>query len=197
MSAAHFEPALEIVLKHEGAVIGGDPGYVNDPDDPGGATVAGVSLRAVVGLRNVAGELEFDVDGDGDVDATDMQLVADAWRRGHTEKIATFYRERYWNAIKGDELPWPNNLMLFDSAIHHGPRQAIVLAQKAAFIPADGILGMQSLKAFSRRNLTMLQRQLVKRSELFRDICLKRGWKFYAGWMHRLFSLHSEALRRV
>lgn len=35
---ADFEPAVELVLRHEG-------GYVDDPDDPGGATKYGISAR--------------------------------------------------------------------------------------------------------------------------------------------------------
>jgi len=35
-----FEDAVALVLKHEG-------GYVNDPDDPGGETMMGISKKHI------------------------------------------------------------------------------------------------------------------------------------------------------
>ena len=46
-------------------------GYVDDPDDPGGATRFGISLR----LLKKMGKLG-DIDGDGDIDADDIRRLS-------------------------------------------------------------------------------------------------------------------------
>lgn len=46
MTAQNFAPALARVLVHEG-------GYANHPQDPGGATMKGVTQRVYDALRNL------------------------------------------------------------------------------------------------------------------------------------------------
>ena len=58
---ADFDPALKILLANEG-------GLTDDPDDPGGLTLYGVTLGM---LR----EEKYDVDGDGDVDLDDVRSL--------------------------------------------------------------------------------------------------------------------------
>ena len=78
MSAATWPKALAAVLKHEG-------GYVNHPADPGGRTNLGVTQRVWEAWTN--------------------QPADEAAMRALTpELVAPLYRERYWNAVRGDEL---------------------------------------------------------------------------------------------
>ena len=71
-----FERAFRLLLRAEG-------GYVNDPNDAGGATNHGISLRAVR-LRDVDrdGHLDFDLDRDGDVDRSALDDVPERDRPG-------------------------------------------------------------------------------------------------------------------
>lgn len=109
-----FEKAIEHTLRFEG-------GYVNDPDDPGGATKYGISLRYLL----ARGEIEaFDYDGDGDVDADDVKRLTPADAR-------LIYRERFWNeSIAGI----PSEMLavkVFDFGVNMGPKQATRLLQRA------------------------------------------------------------------
>ncbi len=132
-----FEEMVEHVFKHEG-------GYVDHPSDPGGATNFGVSIRALRQLES--GNLaEWDIDGDGDVDADDMRLLT-------KEQAREFYREHFWFA-ELDELDAPIHAgKLFDMGVNMGRRQAGRIFQRAiqrfsTGLVADGIVGPATVNA--------------------------------------------------
>jgi lysozyme family protein len=183
-----YEHALEWVLAAEG-------GFCDDVDDPGGATYAGVSLRAVVGLKGHDGNLQFDLDGDGDVDADDIRMLED-----HPELVASFYEERYWNSIQCNLMPWPVSLVVFDGSVNHGPAASAVLLQRALGVRADAIVGPKTLRAINRKTakgkVNLIRRIFTRRSRLYYDLSVRRGDKFYDGWMRRLFDLAGETVRR-
>ena len=52
-------------------IVAREGGFVNDPDDPGGATNLGVTLAT-------ARRLGLDKDGDGDVDVADVKRLTPA-----------------------------------------------------------------------------------------------------------------------
>lgn len=186
------DAAIEFVLTAEG-------GFVNNPADPGGATFAGISLRAVVGLKTVDGKLQFDLDGDGDVDVDDIKKLEQLYLSGDTERVVDFYRKRYWDLVKGDELRWPINLATFDAAVNHGPKASIVMLQRSLGVAADGIIGPATIKAVAaHKNVpALLKRFLVERAVLYRQLSNTGRGVFYAGWLRRLFELQAECLRRI
>lgn len=87
---SRYGPGFEQAVER---VLGAEGGYVNDPDDPGGETKYGISKRA-----------------NPDVDIPSLT----------EDKARELYRERYWNAIKADQLPGPLREMAFDAAVNQG-----------------------------------------------------------------------------
>ena len=79
--------------------------YTNDPDDPGGATKFGISKRA-----------------NPDVDV--LNLTKDGAKE--------IYRMRYWNPVGGDEMPWPWDAVVFDTAVNLGVSRALRMKADAA-----------------------------------------------------------------
>jgi len=73
-----FELAIPIVLRHEG-------GLVDNPNDPGGITNHGVSLRWLKS-KGLAGDLNHD----GDVDAADIKIMT-------VEQASGFYKTYWWD----------------------------------------------------------------------------------------------------
>lgn len=124
-----FEHAWPVILRHEG-------GYSNNPNDPGGATKYGISLRWLKGMG-----LLGDVNHDLRVDIADIQALT-------PETAATFYRVQWWDRYGYGRFP--NQIIatkLIDTAINLGAPKAHRIAQESCGCVADGILGSNTVQA--------------------------------------------------
>ena len=123
------EIAEEIVVR--------EGGFVDDPDDPGGATNFGVTIHT---MRR----LGLDLDGDGDVDVRD---VARLTRGQAVEIFVTHYFERPLIA----ELPEPLHATVFDMYVNAGGNAIKILQRLLSEMGfpcvVDGALGPQSIAA--------------------------------------------------
>ncbi len=165
--------------------------YVNNPNDPGGATYCGVALRTVRELdTDRDGRLDFDLDGDGDVDALDIQALKD-----HPAKVEVFYLDRYWVPVRGFELPAPLALFAFDSAVLHGVGPALLLLQRGLGVAQDGQIGFRTIAAAHAASPATLDNCLEERMQLLLRIVEKRpaSREFLKGWTRRLFALSRVA----
>lgn len=118
---ADFQKALPYILKNEG-------GYVNNPNDHGGATNLGITQRTLNQFRGRRPDYPADVK-----DLTEDQAGA-------------IYRELYWNPIKGDQID--DQLVatkVFDMAVNFGPIKASKMLQSSVNAMADGVIGPKTL----------------------------------------------------
>lgn len=124
-------------------VLRWEGGYANDPNDPGGETNFGISKRSYPNLdiRNLTRE----------------QAIA-------------IYQRDYWQASGADQLPWPLNLVHFDSAVNTGTGQA---------------------QKFLKESGGDVTKYIASRLEFYTRI---QGWRFYsAAWTRRVANLMKEA----
>ena len=163
---AEFDIAIAIVLKHEG-------GFVDDPDDPGGATNWGISTRF---LREV-----------GDPrDAVNLSK----------EDAILLYRNHFWDkynysGIQDQDVA--NKVM--DSSVNMGPAASHKIFQRALRacgnpIKDDGLIGSKTLTAAKEVSLVALKAAM--RSEMagyYRSIISKkpRMAKYKRGWLRRAY----------
>lgn len=137
------EQIAEAIIRREG-------GFVNDPDDPGGATNHGVTVHT---MRR----LGLDLDADGDVDAADVRLLdADLARK--------IFLKHYFYGPRLDRLPRPLQPSVFDMYVNAGA-QAVKLLQQVLSdmglgVAVDGKLGPQTVKA-ARNAMLMAPDHLV------------------------------------
>lgn len=120
----NFDHCLAAVLKHEG-------GYVDDKRDPGGATNLGCTKK--VWEEWVGHEVTKE-----DIRAL---TVAD---------VSPLYKKKYWDVVKGDELPSGVDYVMFDCAINSGTGRAAKIAQKICGVAQDGAIGPASLASIKR-----------------------------------------------
>lgn len=116
-----FTVALEEVLHHEG-------GYVNHPSDPGGRTNRGVTQRTwETWIGKPASE-------------ADMRALT-------VDDVRPLYRKRYWDEVRGDDLPGPLALCVFDFAVNAGPARAARFLQRLVGVAIDGVIGPATIAA--------------------------------------------------
>jgi lysozyme family protein len=126
MAERSFEAALPHLFRHEG-------GYADHPRDPGGATKYGVTRTTLAAWRGA------------NVTKTDV-------RRLTREEAGAIYKARYWDAVRGDDLPAGVDYCVFDAAVNSGPGRAAKWLQAAVRVSQDGVIGPKTLAAAAKRD---------------------------------------------
>jgi lysozyme family protein len=128
----NFDESFHLVLVHEGlnARKNNPYGFSDHPNDPGGVTQLGVTQRA---WEEWVGH---------SVSVTAMKAL-------RPETVKPFYKEKYWDKIKGDFLPSGVDHAAFDLAVNSGVSRAARYMQRIAGVQQDGIIGPKSLDAIN------------------------------------------------
>ncbi|ANT58983.1 peptidoglycan-binding protein [Salipiger sp. CCB-MM3] len=121
-------------------IVAREGGYVNDPDDPGGATNHGVTLGT---LR----QLGRDMDGDGDIDAQDVQQL-------QPSDATEIFLRHYFHGPGISRLPALLQPSVFDMYVNAGGG-AVKLLQRLLCdmdqsVSVDGVIGPQTEAAAAR-----------------------------------------------
>lgn len=166
MTEQNYHICLDHVLKSEG-------GYINDPDDTGGPTNMGVTLRNF--RKYVMPHAEID----------DLKKLT-------REQAATVYRQHYWNAVRANELPNGLDYAMFDFAVNSGPTRAIKFLQRIVGTAQDGRLGPDTMKVATTRDTGYLIDTLCSdRLDWYKRL---HNWsKFGKGWNKRIAYVRTYA----
>ncbi|WP_343116974.1 holin-associated N-acetylmuramidase [Ostreiculturibacter nitratireducens] len=118
-------------------IVAREGGYVNDPDDPGGATKYGVTIGT---MRR----LGLDLTGDGKVSEADV-------RRLSREQAEEIFVEHYFRRPRIAELPESIRPSVFDMYVNTGPNAVRVLQRllvdMGQDVVVDGVIGPQTIAA--------------------------------------------------
>ncbi len=163
-----FATCLPRILVHEG-------GWVDDPRDPGGATMKGVTIAVFAAFKGRA------------VSKPELRAISDA-------DLAAIYRKKYWDAAHCGQLPAGVDYAVFDYAVNSGPGRAVRALQAAAGVSADGSIGPNTLAAVGAHSATDLINGIASRREAFYR-SLATFQTFGVGWMRRLREVTATALK--
>jgi lysozyme family protein len=145
-------------MSHEG-------GFSNHPDDPGGATMYGVTEK-VARANGYTGHMR------------DFTL----------DQAKAIYRKQYWDACQCEAMPDAVRYPLFDAAVNSGPVQSIKWLQAAAGVKADGVIGPMTRQAVNVLDPYALKAaMLARRLRFMTDLS---NWpSFSKGWARRIASV--------
>lgn len=160
-----YQTALTFVLRWEG-------GYVNDPDDPGGATNKGITQAVYTAYLAALGR-----------PAQSVRFITD-------QEVEAIYRQHYWQAAHCPALPHTLAIAQFDTAVNMGVGRAIEFLQRSLGVTVDRRYGSQTDAAVKQCNPSRtLNRYLSLREQFYHRLARQGRQKFLQGWLNRLNAL--------
>lgn len=162
----NWKQAFNLMLKSEG-------GYVHHPSDPGGRTNLGVTQAT---WENWVGRGS---------DEAEM--------RGLTpEKVEPMYKKKFWDAVRGDELPMGLDYLMFDFAVNAGAGRAIKTLQTAVGVTPDGGFGPMTMAAVQAVDpVELIERFSQAKEDFYRS--LTTFATFGKGWLNRVADVKVKA----
>lgn len=164
---------VDEIIKKEGTA------YTNDPADRGGPTKFGITQATLSWYRKTP------------VTPEDVKALT-------LDEAKAIYQQRYilgpkFNLIQ--DLDISGSAMLYsnivDFGVMSGPQLAIIHLQEILSVPADGVLGPQTLGALQQSDLVQVNKQLVSRRCLMAARLCKKDptqVRFLVGWLQRFLS---------
>ena len=172
---AEFSKAVDVVLRHEG-------GFIEDPDDPGGATNFGLSRRWLTEQGIDLGR------GPGIATVLDIKLMT-------IERAKQLYYDQIWKphglSFILDQIVATK---VFDMVVNMGPGQAFKLVRNAFIdyrewdMPRTGLLDSQLLEALNTIQPYRILPAIKKEQERFYRVLVHlkpRLERFLNGWLKR------------
>ena len=166
----NWEKCFALVLKNEG-------GYVDNPADPGGATNLGctkTTWEAWVGHP---------------VTKDDIKALTPS-------DVMPLYKAKYWDTIKGDDLPEGVDYAVFDFAINSGPSRAAKTLQSVLSTNPDGQIGPATLRAIEASNPREVATAVCEARLAFLQ-SLSTYANFGKGWSRRVSEVEQTAFNMV
>lgn len=178
MARETLSESLTLMYGHEG-------GYTDNKSDKGNWLngvlvgtkygVTGITLAAHRGVKSV---------------------TADQVRALTLAEATDIYRKSYWTQSGGDLLPVGIDYLNFDTGVNSGPSRANKILQATVGVPADGIIGGQTLDAVNRYKggyVGLIRDYSAARLTFMRSLST---WPtFGKGWTKRVNEVQTNALR--
>lgn len=165
--ARQFMKCVEHILVNEG-------GYVDHPQDPGGATNLGITHKTLAAWRG-------------------QPVTKDDVRNLTRDEACEIYRANYWNALNCDNMPAGVDLVVFDFGVNAGVGRSAKLLQKIVHVEQDGQVGPITIGAVNAIDARFVINAFSDgRMDHYRSL---RHWEtFKNGWTRRTTEIRSAAL---
>jgi lysozyme family protein len=169
--------AFAQMIKHEG-------GFTDDVRDMGNRLPDGRAGSTNLGVTQRAWEAYVG-----------RKVTHEEMRALTPEQVNLFYKAKYWDAVKADDLPDGVDYAVFDMSVNSGPNRAAVTLQQAAGVFQDGLIGPKTIAAVCA----------LDADKLIEDFCIRRidfmqrlpSWAdFGRGWERRVDEV-AEAAQKL
>ena len=167
---SNFPQCFALVLKNEG-------GYVDNPKDPGGATNLGCTKAT---WESWVGH----------------PVTKDDIRALTPSDVMPLYKAKYWDTIKGDDLPEGVDYAVFDFAINSGPSRAAKALQSVLSTNPDGQIGPATLRALEAANPREVATAVCEARIAFLQSLSTYG-TFGKGWSRRVSEVETVSFNMV
>ena len=158
----NFESSLALVLKSEG-------GFTTDFHDNGNKLPDGRAGSTNLGVTQANWEA-----------FVGHPVTWENMKALKAETVAPFYKRKYWDMAKCDDLPTGLDYLMFDFAVNAGVGRSIKTLQTAIGVTADGALGPLSLSAINNLEPKLLIERFTDAKEKFykslNNPTYERGW---------------------
>ena len=159
-----FSDSLAMVLQFEG-------GFVDNPDDPGGATNQGITQSVYDRFR------------------TEHGVAVQSVRLIQANEVAAIYQTEYWLPAHCDALAPPLDAVVFDCAVNSGEGRAIRTLQQALGITDDGQWGPETQAATLVCDARAVASKYLDLRTMFYNAVAKArpaSIEFLHGWLNRV-----------
>lgn len=158
-----------------GPILEAEGGFVDHPNDPGGATNMGITFNTLKSWRQPD------------------SITVDDVRNLTEDEAKQIYRANYWNAIGCDDLPDGVDLVTFDFGVNAGPGRSVKTLQRVIGVKDDGAIGPITLAAVAAVEPEHIVRRFGElRMEFYRR--LSTFPTFGKGWARRVQKVEAQAL---
>jgi lysozyme family protein len=155
-------------------LLASEGGYVNHPSDPGGPTNFGITIADY--RRNMK----------PDATAADVRAMK-------VEEAKAIYREKYWHAMRCDDLPDGVDYCVFDYAVNSGTGRVPKVLQRVLAIGVTGRMDDTTLAAARNREARALIQSIC--DERLRFLQGLKTWPVFGkGWSKRVGEVRVAAL---
>jgi lysozyme family protein len=174
MTQGNFARVMPHVLEYEG-------GFTKDKRDPGNWTGGKVGVGELRGTKKGIAAASFP--------NLDIEHLTDA-------QINEIYRVKYWNRVRGDDLPPGVDLSVMDGGVNSGPSRSVKWLQAVVGETQDGIAGPVTLNAAGKADAPRtIKAHCAKRLGFVRSLAI---WNtFGKGWSRRIANVEATALSWV
>jgi len=154
-------------------MLASEGGYVHHPSDPGGRTNLGVTQRVWeewVGRESNEKEM----------------------RSLTPEMVEPLYKRKFWDAVRGDELPAGISYLIFDFAVNAGVGRSIKTLQSAIGVTPDGGFGPMTMAAVQAIDpVELIEKFSQGKEDFYRS--LNTFETFGKGWLNRVAAVKVKA----
>lgn len=166
----NFNTCLTFTLSQEG-------GWSDNPADPGGDTMDGVTLAVYREWKN-----------DSALDGDDLKSISQS-------DIFSIYKQNYWDVIQGDSLNSGVDLSVFDMDVNAGAHSAMIL-QATIGVTVDGDIGPITLAAANAIDpMTLINELASNQAKFYRSLSTFNV--FGRGWLNRVTARQIASLGLV